>query len=188
MKIDRRTFVIGGVALAVGALPLALRARRRVATGLRADPQRILNIREGFSYRVVERVGQPMSDGYRVPGAPDGMACFQGKPGQLILMRNHEITKSFGHGAYLAGSAPSEAYDKDVFGGVTRVVVDEKSLERVSSNLVLTGTLKNCCGGPSPWGWLSCEETVDDGHGYVFVCPTEADRVQAPERVAGYGR
>jgi len=189
MKIDRRTFVIGGVAVAVGGLPWLLRSRRpRPASALKPDPEGTLNVREGFSYRVLERTGQPMNDGYRVPGAPDGMACFPGKPGQLVLMRNHEITRSYGKGAYASGEAPKEAYDPETYGGVTRLIVNAESLERVSSNLVLTGTLKNCCGGPSPWGWLSCEETVDRGHGYVFVCKLDAEGVQPAERVIGYGR
>ena len=64
---------------------------------------------------------------------------------------------------------PAEAYDPEGTGGVTRVVLDAKSLELVSSNLVLAGTYWNCAGGLSPWGWLSCEETLSTGHGYVFV-------------------
>jgi secreted PhoX family phosphatase len=71
---------------------------------------------------------------------------------------------------------------------VTRLVVDATTKERVSSNLVLVGTAQNCSGGPSPWGWLSCEENVDPTHGYVFVCPTDAATVRAPEPVPAYGR
>ncbi|MHC8733809.1 alkaline phosphatase PhoX, partial [Arenicellales bacterium IMCC56312] len=36
-----------------------------------------------------------------------------------------------------------------------------------STNFILTGTSRNCSGGASPYGWLSCEETEEDGHGYV---------------------
>ncbi|MHC8863601.1 alkaline phosphatase PhoX [Arenicellales bacterium IMCC57338] len=39
-----------------------------------------------------------------------------------------------------------------------------------STNFILTGTSRNCSGGASPYGWLSCEETEEDGHGYVFLC------------------
>ncbi|MEZ4428973.1 MAG: DUF839 domain-containing protein [Nannocystaceae bacterium] len=73
-------------------------------------------------------------------------------------------------------------------GGVTRLVVNGADFTRVSSNLVLIGTIRNCAGGISPWGWLSCEENTDEGHGYVFVCPTDAESVQPPQRVVPYGR
>jgi secreted PhoX family phosphatase len=53
---------------------------------------------------------------------------------------------------------------------------------------VLTGTTKNCAGGPSPWGWLSCEETDEPGHGYVFVCDPKATEAQAPQRARSFGR
>jgi secreted PhoX family phosphatase len=48
------------------------------APALRADPQGILDLPEGFSYRVLQRGGEMMTDGYRVPGRPDAMACFAG--------------------------------------------------------------------------------------------------------------
>jgi uncharacterized protein len=151
------------------------------------DPDNRLDLPEGFSYRVLDEGGQTMTDGYRVPGNPDGMACFPGTGGTLVLLRNHELTSS-SRGPYpLAGPAPPEAYDSAVVGGVTRVVVDQTTFARVSSNLVLAGTMQNCAGGPSPWGWLSCEEAFDALHGYTFVCPVDAASVVSPERIVGYG-
>jgi secreted PhoX family phosphatase len=47
--------------------------------------------------------------------------------------------------------------------------------------------MQNCAGGPSPWGWLSCEESFDALHGYTFVCPVDAASVVSPERIVGYG-
>jgi uncharacterized protein len=137
---------------------------------------------------LLQRSGQPMTDGFRVPSLPDGMACFPGEAGKWILLRNHEVTRSYGLGAYSRGNAPPEAFDASAFGGVTRLVLDSQSLEVLSSNLILTGTLKNCSGGPTPWGWLSCEENTERGHGYVFLCRKEADTVRAPERITSYGR
>ena len=64
------------------------------------------------------------------------------------------------NGPYSASAVPAEAYNPNGFGGVTRVVLDPETLEVISSNLVLAGTIRNCAGGMSPWGWLSCEETV----------------------------
>ncbi len=61
-------------------------------------------------------------------------------------------------------------------------MIDATTFDRISSNLVLTGTTRNCAGGVSPWGWLSCEETFNATHGYVFVCPTDASTVRARKR------
>ncbi len=40
---------------------------------LKADPKGYLDLPEGFSYKVIFKSGQAMSDGLRVPGRPDGM-------------------------------------------------------------------------------------------------------------------
>lgn len=150
------------------------------------DPARVLDLPAGFRYRVLEQVGARMSDGLRVPARPDGMACFPGPNGTLILMRNHELDRNLADAGYDA--PPREAYDPRGVGGVTRLVLDATTLERVSSNRVLAGTFHNCGGGPSPWGWLSCEENIEPRHGYVFRCRTDAARVAPAERLTGYGR
>src|SRR5690606_34774302 len=96
-----------------------------------------------------------------------GMAAFSGEPGQVILMLNHEL--SWGKG------------------GVSRLVVDNDTLELLSSNDVLDGTTRNCAGGPSPWGWLSCEETAGGG---VWLCPLKTAALLGPEarrRIDDYG-
>jgi uncharacterized protein len=109
-------------------------------------------------------------------------------PGTLSLMRNHEVPGVRDWGPYFDGQAtPPESYDPQAFGGVTRLVVDAKTLELKRTNLVLTGTHWNCAGGLSPWGWLSCEEMFDAKHGYVFLCPHTAERVQPPRRISAYG-
>ena len=157
---------------------------------LRPDHEGILDLPPGFSYRVIGRAGTPMSDGWRAPAKPDGMACFSGRDGQWVLMRNHEVAPhDTSLGPFQVGAAPAEAFDGAAYGGVTRLVIDPKSAQVISSNLVLAGTSRNCAGGPSPWGWLSCEEAGDEaGHGYVFLCDVEAPRVRAPVRLGGYGR
>jgi uncharacterized protein len=190
-RMQRRTILkLGGAAGLAVALPLPLLfGRKPPPKGLISDEKGLLDLPLGFSYFVIERRGEAMSDGYLVPGLPDGMACFSGPNQTLILMRNHEVGRFFGQSAYPPGtSAPPEAYDATAHGGVTRVVLDARSFGRVSSNLVLTGTLRNCAGGPSPWGWLSCEETTEKGHGYVFLCRTDAASVAKAERIASYGR
>jgi secreted PhoX family phosphatase len=103
-------------------------------------------------------------------------------------MRNHEIPGVRAWGPYFDGQAvPAEAYDPEGFGGVTRLVLDARSLQLQRSHLVLTGTHWNCAGGFSPYGWLSCEETFDARHGYVFLCPHTAERLQSPQRIPGFG-
>ncbi|HET6339958.1 MAG TPA: alkaline phosphatase PhoX [Polyangiales bacterium] len=187
----RRSFLgAGGAAasLLLGVRPQPA-AAARPASPLQADPKGILDLREGFSYRSVSRAGEKMSDGYRTPGKPDAMGVFPGPtPDTLVLMRNHEVPGVREWGPYFDGQLPPpEAYDAEAFGGVTRLVLDARSLELQRSHLVLTGTHWNCAGGLSPWGWLTCEETFDPRHGYVFLCPATAERVQPPQRIPAYG-
>ncbi|HVI02057.1 MAG TPA: alkaline phosphatase PhoX, partial [Enhygromyxa sp.] len=195
----RRKFIFAGSTAAIAASLLTLgQHRSAVARGrwgeLVPDPEGILDLPAGFSYAILDQRGDDMTDGYRVPGRPDGMACFAGPDNTLILLRNHENSVGdIANGPYKLGQLPpAQAYEAAAMGGVTRVVLDGSSYERISSNLVLIGTVRNCAGGPSPWGWLSCEENVDINggvrHGYVFVCPADAETVQEPQPVVGYGR
>ena len=189
----------GSAVLLASAWPLseilgdAADARRPWRQGpfgpVRRDPAGILDLPEGFTYRIVDRSGDRMDDGYVVPGRPDAMAVFPLADGSLALMRNHENPAGIAMlGAFEGREPPAEAWDSSGMGGVTRVVLDPTTLERRSSNLVLAGTTLNCAGGPSPWGWLSCEETFTDRHGYVFIADPTADRVALPQRVPAFGR
>jgi MYXO-CTERM domain-containing protein len=190
MLLGRRMFLRGAAAtVASAALPFVFQrpARADHFGPLVPDPAGVLDLPEGFSYRILEEAGALMDDGYVVPRLPDGMGCFEAPDGMLVLMRNHELTTSGGaHGS--GAAAPAQAYRADSVGGVTRLIVDPETRERVSSNLVLTGTRRNCAGGLSPWGWLTCEESTDPEHGYVFLCPIDADSVREPQIIPGYGR
>jgi uncharacterized protein len=199
MSFGRRTFIATSATASMVAALASLSSHRRVhARGpwgeLIPDPNGILDLPAGFTYKILETGGDDMSDGYRVPRRPDGMACFAGPNGTLVLMRNHENgLNDLANGPYKDGqSAPEQAYDPEATGGVTRLVVDARTFERISSNLVLAGTIRNCAGGPSPWGWLSCEESVEINgeyrHGYTFVCPIDAETVQPPQPIPAYGR
>ena len=55
------------------------------------DPNGILKLMKGFTYKVISEKGQLMSDGLTVPDYADGMASFKGQNGRIILVRNHEI-------------------------------------------------------------------------------------------------
>lgn len=184
-KSTRRRFIATTSAGAIASIPLSAlfssRALARDYGPLVPDPDGLLDLPEGFSYRIVEEVGDPMDDGFEVPSALDGMACFDPGDGTLVLLRNHEITGA-------NGNEPDTVYTANSGGGVTRVVVDATTGERISSNWVLAGTRRNCAGGPSPWGWLTCEENVDTDHGYVFLTAVDAEEAQPPDRKVGYGR
>jgi len=189
----RRRAFLRRSALAAGAASLPLqalftrtaRAQASPFGPLVPDPEGVLDLPEGFTYAVLERAGDTMDDGLRVPGRPDGMGAFMGSDGLVVLMRNHENSRGGGPGA-----RPPETYrEADGYeGGVSRLVVDPADYSRVSSNLVLLGTARNCAGGVFPGAWMSCEENMDDGHGYVFRCPIDATSILPPERIDGYGR
>jgi hypothetical protein len=198
--LTRRSLLKGALA----AAPFALLFQRRPAQAagwgpLVRDPDGILDLPAGFRYHIIDqfKVGnerQEMSDGYLVPGNPDGMMCFELRDGRLALMRNHELNNlvDFAKTPYKRGqSAPPQAYRSSQIGGVTRIVLDPDSYERISSNLVLVGTSRNCQGGWSPDGWLTAEEPYlapGDVHGWVFVCDPEASSVQSPRRITSFGQ
>ena len=144
MALQRRSVLKAAAGAAVVASPLAFLFRREaLADGgpLVPDPARILDLPAGLRYTILQRTFDPMSDGFKVPGRPDGMACFRGSGGTLILMRNHELERGMWEAGYDA--APPESFDAKAAGGVTRLVLNAKTLEPISSNRVLAGTLRN---------------------------------------------
>jgi secreted PhoX family phosphatase len=171
-------------------------------------PGGLLDLPKGFAHVVLQRAGMPMSDGHAVPPQPDGMGCFAGPDGQLVLLRNQEIgnrdflrryglTEPF----YRADVVPEPRVSADQFGGVSRLVVDTLKLERdldtrpgevssavIRSHMALAGTDSNCAGGVVPEGWVSCEESSADGHGYAFLTRPEDEALGAPRRIDSWGR
>lgn len=162
--------------------------------GLVRDPDRILDLPEGFTYRAFSRTGEVMDDGLYVPGAHDGMAAFAGPEGKTILVRNHELSPAkpgkeataFGKDAELIGRVAEDRFydagEGKAFcpGGTTTLIYDTQTQQLEQHWLSLVGTVRNCAGGPTPWGsWITCEESTlrkgEDGtlvdHGYNFEVP-----------------
>ena len=82
----RRSFLCHSSSIALGFSGLrrlsagdAKSPRTRGYGPLIADPGKILDLPAGFSYDIIGRAGEAMSDGLILPGSPDGMAAFPGK-------------------------------------------------------------------------------------------------------------
>ena len=142
MGQSRRSFLKTTTALAVGAavVPRVLQPSVAQASKLGAlipDPNGILDLPAGFRYTLIDQRDDDMSDGYKTPGLHDGMGCFAGPRGEYILMRNHEVAALDGpNGPFKSGQRPpDEMYNEIAMGGVTRVVVDPKTGEKISEQL-----------------------------------------------------
>jgi secreted PhoX family phosphatase len=231
MKIDRRTFLgtsgAGLVGAAVGwasgrfpsLVPAAPSARARTTGAstegvfgpLLEDPAGLLDLPRSFSYRIVSRPGERMSDGFRVPALADGMAAFPGPNGTTLLLRNHEFRIGYPDEAGPFGNMKKKLWKKipealvydrrpdgtPCLGSVTTVVYDTKRRKVLGQHLSLAGTLTNCSGGPTPWGtWLSSEEVFEGPgfhclgkHGYTFEVSVSAEpKISPPVPLKAMGR
>ena len=142
----------------------------------------LLKLPEGFRYVTFGWAGDVMSDGQRIPNRQDGMAAFGAGPGRVRLVRNHESD--------LGTPFSRAAYDPHAAGGTTTLEFDTRAGKFMTAYGSLSGTLRNCAGGPTPWGsWLTCEETTQFTrvpHGYVFEVP--ADGMGDPTPIRDMGR
>ena len=187
------------------ASPVALLPVARGYGPLRRDPAGVLDLPLGFTYRVVGRLHDEMDDGLLLPGKPDGMAAFPA-PGDdsgryCVLVRNHELDPtSFKDSPFGRENERFRSLDKDRrarlydagygytpnLGGTTTALLDldDPTEPRVvRQHLSLAGTVRNCAGGPTPWGtWITCEETTvgvgtntEKWHGFNFEVPADPD-------------
>lgn len=138
------------------------------------DPDGLLDLPEGFSYRVLSREGDRLRSGEGpVPSNHDGMTALPGRGGRVHLVRNHENRAD---GRVPVPTVTGLTYDPAGKGGCTALTLDRHG-HVLSERVAIAGTAVNCAGGPTPWGtWLTCEETEDRAgtngytkdHGFIF--------------------
>jgi uncharacterized protein len=212
MNLSRRSFGLGLTSTAFASLAISGCGRSSSAFAapsvkaygaLVEDPQRLLDLPKGFSYRVISALGDPMDDGYRVPDRADGMGSFDLGGGKMALVRNHEVNlKDLAKMPWGAGQlGPDRVYDRAksgmaLAGGTTTLVLDARSGKIEQQYWSLAGTIRNCSGGITPWGsWLSCEEDktragdlVGLDHGWVFEVPAAHKGLVDPVPLKAMGR
>ena len=208
--LTRRSFNLGLTTTAFAGLSLAACATVPMASPRRVegygpllrDPRRLLDLPRGFAYRIISSLGDKMDDGYVVPDRADGMGAFRLGDRRMALVRNHELTPRHQAGGPFRAAAPDvRAFDKGAGdrplpGGTTTIVYDYRSGRVEAQYLSLVGTIRNCAGGPTPWGsWLTCEEDVSKAgsrlerdHGWVFEVPAGRRGLADPVPLTAIGR
>lgn len=207
MEVARRDFLVGAGAASVAfsaAYPKLARSEVPAPELLR-DPAQLIDLPKGFTYAVVSRAGDPLSDGLTTPDRPDGMALFRLDRERHLLLRNHENGVEHGGRGSFGESFPTALRDriydfddagKPLPGGVTGLIWNTGAGRIEQSWAALSGTLINCSGGPTPWGsWISCEETIvrkgenaQVDHGYNFEIPMQARSLVKPVPLKAMGR
>lgn len=226
MAISRRQVLTGGTAAGVGltvagVLPsLAESASAAPAHNgpqggpsggrpfppLKDDPNGILALPAGFSYRIVTREGQTdlLYGQGKTPAFHDGTGVISAGHNRLTIVQNHELTPymaEFGV-PHIAGTV----YDPGAANASGCTVITTDGRGKPTGEWVgISGTVRNCAGGVTPWGtWLTCEETFinagttwsagghtgtyEKNHGYVFEVTDAVSAHQLPKPIKAFGR
>ena len=214
--MKRRTFLANTGIASVGFLALSrcsIKGKEQpeniLSMELVEDQNGYMDLPAGFKYKVISKSGDHMSDGFLVPGRPDGMGAFSNNVHDCIVIRNHEnsptpLTNSpFGLTNELYQEIDQTlmydgGYGKNPgLGGTTTLIFDEENQEVIKEYISLAGTYRNCAGGPTPWNsWITCEEDVtrtdgeitESDHGFVFDVPASAINPVVPKPIKAMGR
>jgi uncharacterized protein len=212
MNLSRRHFFRSAAAVAVGFASLRQLTGCEKASSEVSDkssgPKDMFALPPGFVAKPISVVGREMSDRLFTPGKHDGMAAFPGPGGRTLLVCNHELDADdlvagpYGKSNQLLKNVDAgRFYDfgsgkRPAVGGTTTLLYNTRTQTVEREHLSLTGTLRNCAGGPTAWGsWITCEETVQarDGdfeqdHGYNFEVPAAATELCAAAPLKAMGR
>ena len=158
----------------------------------------LLKLPRGFSYFSFGMTGDPMIDGKPTPGGHDGGAVIPlDDRGNVVYIRNHELAYSANATYQYSFAPPENTYDHgQAPGGTTNVYFNERTGKYQRTEATLSGTIRNCAGGPTNWGsWLTCEETLEDPssrssklqqtHGWVFDVPAAGKAIPSPIKALG---
>ncbi len=85
------------------------------------DPNGILDLPQGFHYKMLSQAGDLMPNGDKVPAMHDGMAAFKGEKNTTILVRNHENSTNSDYP--VNGKNP---WSTGAAGGTTTLIVGPK--------------------------------------------------------------
>ena len=191
--ISRRKFLSSTAAISVAFPALRCTSLDTSATNVQSgsgsrfgpllkDPEGIIALPEGFSYKIISRHGEKMSDGFFVPSKHDGMGTLSGPNGLTVLIRNHEVVRHrpedgpFGHDLELLSQIDqSLLYDAGTggappMGGTTTLLYDTKNKALVSHHLKAMGRFKHEAIAVHPGsGVVYQTEDLNDGLLYRFI-------------------